>query len=154
MRFNVFAAGAAALVVLTWSIATTPSAHAWNAASLEAAQTVWDGSYTEAQAARGREQYLKDCSSCHSENLQGGDEAPGLVGSGFLAQWVDLSVSELLERTRTTMPQDRPGKLSRANYADIIAFIFKVNGFPAGQTELPTDSATLKTIQITSKTDK
>lgn len=117
-------------------------------------KTVWDGAYTAEQAARGREAYLKECGSCHSENLQGGDEAPGLVGSAFLAQWVDLSTGDLFERTRISMPQDRPGQLSRATYADILAHIFKVNGFPEGRAELPTDTVTLKTIMIVTKPEK
>jgi S-disulfanyl-L-cysteine oxidoreductase SoxD len=118
------------------------------------AKTVWDASYTAAQAARGREGYIKECGSCHSENLQGGDEAPGLVGAGFLSQWLDLSAGDLVERTRMTMPQDRPGQLSRANYADIIAYIFKMNGFPSGDSELPTESSALKAIMIVSKPEK
>ena len=154
-RRNVFAVGAAAAVVAIVSLAASaPSARALSPGAQEGTKTVWDGSYTEAQAARGREGYLKECGSCHSENLQGGDEAPGLAGAGFLSQWVDLSVGDLLERTRMTMPQDRPGQLSRASYADIISFIFKANGFPAGKVELPTDSGALKAIMIAPKPEK
>lgn len=118
------------------------------------ARTVWDGVYTEAQATRGRELYLKECASCHSENLQGGDESPGLVGGGFLSQWIDLSVGDLLERTRTTMPQDRPGQLSREAYTEILAHLFKANSFPSGQTELPRDTMALKQILIVAKPAK
>jgi len=117
-------------------------------------KTVWDGAYTAEQAARGRQAYLKECGSCHSENLQGGDEAPGLVGSAFLAQWVDLSAGDLFERTRISMPQDRPSQLSRATYADVLAHIFKVNGFPEGSTELPTETVALKAIMIVTKPEK
>jgi len=116
--------------------------------------SVWRGAYTQAQADRGRSQYLKECASCHSDNMQGGDEAPGLVGPGFLAQWIDLSAGDLFERTRMTMPQDRPGQLSRAAYADILAHVFKANGFPAGEVELPTESNALKAIMIESKPNK
>ena len=114
-------------------------------------RTVWDGVYTDAQAARGRELYLKECASCHAENLQGGDEAPGLIGGGFLSQWIDLSAGDLFERTRTTMPQDRPGQLSRDAYTEILAHLFKANSFPAGQTELPRDTTVLKQILIVAK---
>lgn len=117
-------------------------------------QTVWDGVYTEAQATRGRELYLKQCGSCHGENLQGGDESPGLVGGGFLSQWIDLSAGDLLERIRTTMPQDRPGQLSREAYTEILAHLFRANGFPPGQTELPRETAALKQILIATKPEK
>jgi mono/diheme cytochrome c family protein len=145
---------AAALMTIVSLAATAPAARAMNAGAQGAARTVWDASYTAAQATRGREAYLKECGSCHSDNLQGGDEAPGLVGAGFLSQWVELSAGDLVERTRMTMPQDRPGQLSRASYADIIAYIFKMNGFPAGDVELPTESSALKAIMIVSKPEK
>jgi mono/diheme cytochrome c family protein len=150
-----FAIGAATTLLMLVSLAAAlPSARPLGLGLAAAVNTVWDGSYTEAQAARGREAYLVECGSCHADNLQGGDEAPGLAGSGFLSQWVDLSAGDLYERIRTTMPQDRPGRLSRASYTDIIAYIFKVNGFPAGETELPTESAALKAIMVTSKPNK
>ena len=156
-RGNRFAFGAATtLVTIVLLAVNLPSARTpgTSLAAAAAVDTVWDGSYTEAQAARGREAYLKECGSCHADNLQGGDEAPGLAGSGFMSQWVDLTAGDLHERTRMTMPQDRPGRLSRATYADIIAYIFKMNGFPAGETELPTESGALKAIMITTKPDK
>jgi quinoprotein glucose dehydrogenase len=117
----------------------------------DSARTIWDGAYTDAQAERGKVQYVQNCASCHSESLQGGDEAPGLVGEGFLASWIDLPVGDLFERTRISMPQDRPGQLSRSQYADVLAYLFRANKFPAGGTELPTDLAALKQIFIAAK---
>jgi mono/diheme cytochrome c family protein len=152
---NLFAFGsAAALTTIVSLAASAPSARALNAGGQSASKTVWDAAYTATQATRGREAYLKECGSCHSDNLQGGDEAPGLVGAGFLSQWVDLSAGDLIERTRMTMPQDRPGQLGRATYADIIAYIFKMNGFPAGDADLPTESAAQKAIMIVGKPEK
>ena len=142
-------AAAALVALLLLVVGVGPSS-----AGGQQAKTVWNGAYTAEQAARGRAAYLKECGSCHSENLQGGDEAPGLVGSAFLAQWVDLSAGDLFERTRISMPQDRPGQLSRATYADILAHIFKVNGFPEGSTELPTETVALKAIMIVTKPEK
>jgi quinoprotein glucose dehydrogenase len=113
--------------------------------------SVWDGVYTDSQADRGKAQYLQNCASCHSETLQGVDEAPGLVGEGFLASWVDLPAADLFERIRISMPQDRPGQLSRAAYADILAYLFRVNKFPAGNTELASDLAALKQIVIAAR---
>ena len=35
------------------------------------AKTVWDGVYTEAQAARGRSAYQQHCAECHGGSLEG-----------------------------------------------------------------------------------
>jgi S-disulfanyl-L-cysteine oxidoreductase SoxD len=154
-RNTLFTVGSAvALITIVSLLATSPASRTLHAAGQGGSKTVWDAAYTAAQAARGREAYLKECSSCHSDNLQGGDEAPGLVGAGFLSQWVDLSAGDLIERTRMTMPQDRPGQLGRATYADIIGYIFKMNGFPAGDADLPTESAAQKAIMIVAKPEK
>ena len=47
------------------------------------------------------------------------------------------------------MPNDKPGKLSRGQYAEIVAYLLELNGFPAGKTPLPSDDEKLKQIQIT-----
>lgn len=120
----------------------------------ESTRSVWDGVYTNAQAERGRKQYFSDCVSCHGENLEGADEAPSLAGDAFLSRWIDLTVGDLVERTRISMPQDRPGALSRQAYADIVAFLFSFSKFPAGDTELDRNAAVLNQILIDAKPQK
>ena len=41
-----------------------------------------------------------------------------------------------------------PGRLGRQQYADVISYILKSNGYPAGDKELVTDLAALKQIRI------
>lgn len=135
-------------------LTTSQAAVAVGTAVQGGTRSVWDAVYTDAQAERGKELYLKECGSCHADNLQGGDEAPGLAGGGFLSQWIDLSAGDLFERTRMTMPQDRPGQLSRDTYGDILAFMFKANGFPSGDVELPRDVQVLKQILIAVKPEQ
>jgi mono/diheme cytochrome c family protein len=108
--------------------------------------SVTDGVYTEAQASRGQEAFAQSCAACHGSGLTGNGEAPALVGGEFISNWAGLTVGELFERIRTTMPQDNPGKLSRAQYADILSFILKSNGHPAGQKELDQRTEFLKAI--------
>jgi len=120
-------------------------------ASQEPKRTVWDGVYTEAQAERGRSAYAQACASCHADDLRGKGTAPSLVEESFAFLWADMSVGDLVERTRMLMPSDRPGSLSSATYADIIAFVMSKNGFPAGGAELATDVDILKQILITEK---
>jgi mono/diheme cytochrome c family protein len=113
--------------------------------------TVWDGVYTQAQADRGKAQYGMYCASCHSADLSGTGQAPPLSGADFLGNWKGQSADDLFEKIQTSMPGDQPGKLTRVQNADILAFLFESNGFPAGQKELPSDAAALAKIGINQK---
>ena len=117
------------------------------------AKTVWDGVFTEAQATRGEAAYFEECASCHGRDLVGGDgsPAPPLAGDMFLERLEDSSVGDFFERVRTTMPLDSPARLSRTQYAEIVAFILKANRIPAGADELGTDPAALGRIAITKR---
>ena len=99
------------------------------------AASTWDGVYSDAQAQRGRQQYLQHCSICHSVSLQGNNEAPPLVGR-FIPDWADAPLGDLYDYTSTAMPLDRPGSLSAPAYADIVAYLLNANGYPSGQNEL------------------
>jgi mono/diheme cytochrome c family protein len=109
---------------------------------------VWDGVFTEEQVKRGAVAYQKECARCHGPALEGGDMTPPLVGGGFTSNWNDLTLGDLFERIRNTMPLDAPGRLSRQQNADVIALILKSNAWPAGATELAPDAGALKQIKI------
>jgi mono/diheme cytochrome c family protein len=117
----------------------------------EATRSVWDGVYTEEQAGRGKPLYNQHCASCHADTLMGGEMSPPLVGGDFLSNWNGLTLGELFERIRTTMPQNKAGKLTREVNADITAYILSVNKFPAGKAELPHSVEFLKEIRIESE---
>lgn len=117
-----------------------------HSAFAQSGTTTLDGIYTDAQAQRGADQFATNCAPCHGGTLQGNGEAPALTGAEFTSDWIGLTVGDLFDRIRTTMPQDAPGKLSRDQYADILAFILKANGYPAGQKELDKRSEYLKAI--------
>jgi hypothetical protein len=59
-----------------------------------------------------------------------------LTGAEFNAGWTDLTLDDLFERIKTTMPGDAPGSLPGEQVADILAFVLSKDGFPAGQSEL------------------
>src|SRR5260370_27195768 len=111
-------------------------------------KSVWDGVYTEAQADKGKELYTQNCSSCHSDSMEGGEMAPPLAGGAFLSNWAGLTAGDLFDRIRTTMPLNTPGQLSREVNANILAYVFKFNSFPAGSAELSQRSEYLKDIRI------
>src|SRR5258707_15546291 len=74
-------------------------------------RSVWDGVFTADQATRGQVRYRDLCASCHGEMLEGGESSPPLAGGAFLANWNTLSVGDLFDRTRSTMPQNKTRKL-------------------------------------------
>ena len=79
--------------------------------------------YTEDQAKRGEALYSQYCASCHGPDLTGGEMAPGLTGGEFTSNWNDLSLGDLFERIRISMPQNAPGSLSRQQNADILSYM-------------------------------
>jgi mono/diheme cytochrome c family protein len=120
------------------------------AAAPQESATVWDGVFTDEQARRGETAYRQECSNCHGAELEGGDMTPPLVGGTFTSNWNDLTLGDLFERIRATMPLDKPGTLSRQQNADVVAFVLKANLWPAGTTELARDLGALKQIRIQS----
>ena len=116
----------------------------------QASQTVWDGVYTREQAERGEKLYRQECGRCHGDDLTGIEAAPALTGSNFAATWEGVPLSDLVERMRVSMPQDKPGSLSRVQNAEILAYMLQVSGFPAGDKPLEPQASVLS--QITFRT--
>src|SRR6266699_1265005 len=111
-------------------------------------KSVWDGVYTEEQAKRGSPMYSEQCASCHGPELMGGEMATPLATGDFISGWDGLTIGDLFERIRISMPQNAPGSLSGQQNADILAFMFNANKFPAGKTELPKEAGILKQIKF------
>src|SRR3984885_7131932 len=116
----------------------------------QTSRSVWDGVYTTGQSKRGAALYAKECASCHGTALNGGESAPPLTGGEFFSNWNGLTVGDLFERIRVSMPADNPGKLTREQDADILAFILNTNQFPEGNTELEHRTEVLKQIRFES----
>ena len=116
----------------------------------EAAQGAGDGAfYSEGQAGRGEQLYQQYCMSCHGGRLQGNPAAP-LAGTVFLSRWADgqHTLDDLLYIMRTQMPYNAPASLTRQQYADVLAYVLKANGYPAGEAELVPSAAVLKHITL------
>ncbi|MEQ1579515.1 MAG: cytochrome c [Steroidobacteraceae bacterium] len=112
--------------------------------------TVWDGVYNAEQAERGREIYATTCALCHGPALGGVESAPPLTGDQFNANWSGTTIADLAERIRISMPVDKPGTLSRPQLAAVVAYILKVDGFPAGAAELDPQLVTSSPVKIIS----
>ena len=118
------------------------------------ARSVWDGVFSEAQAARGRGVYNGACGLCHGRRLNGAPDdpdmrsTPPLARARFLREWEGRSLATLFEYTRLTMPEDNPTSLTDAEYVDVIAYMLSVNRMPAGEDDLSPDSRSLAQIAI------
>jgi mono/diheme cytochrome c family protein len=109
---------------------------------------VLGGVYTIAQATRGQAAYAQACARCHAADLLGAQSAPALVGQPFANRWKNRTLDEVLQTIRRTMPQDAPDSLGTGAYVDIIGYMLKSQGLPAGASELPTDLDALKRIVV------
>lgn len=121
------------------------------ATAAAASRSVWDSVYSREQAGRGQAAYNSKCARCHGDALLGGEDSPALVDKDFLDKWNGRSVGTLVETTRKTMPSDGPGKLTRQQCTDIVAYLLSANGFPAGKTDLPSDADALNEILFQAK---
>jgi mono/diheme cytochrome c family protein len=112
-------------------------------------KSVWDGVYTEEQAKRGEALYFDRCVRCHGPSYMGGtDGAQPLIGPTFNGNWNNVTLDQMLDRVRLTMPQDKPASMSRQQTADALAFLLSINKIPAGKTELPREAEMLAQIQF------
>lgn len=121
----------------------------------EATRSVWDGVFTDDQAKNGQALYNSECASCHGDQLNGGEMAPPLAGGEFMSNWNGLTVGDLFERIRTSMPPGTPSKVGREAKVAIVAYILQQNKFPSGKDELPAQSEAMKLIKLeANKPDK
>src|SRR5262245_14006448 len=97
----------------------------------QARQVTAEGSYSTAQADRGKQLYSDQCLACHGEMLEG-VVGPPLNGDDFLTDFGDHPVADIIQKIQGTMPQQSPGTLTRAQSTDLTAYILQFNKYPAG----------------------
>jgi mono/diheme cytochrome c family protein len=106
----------------------------------QSARSTASGVYTEEQATRGRDTYQMQCKSCHTPASH--------TGPTFASWWDRKPLSDLYQFVTTRMPKNEPGSLQPDEYADLIAYLLKLNDLPSGSEPLPADSVALKKIRI------
>src|SRR5947207_7208622 len=114
-----FKRSAAALLLATFGTALLAAQ-----AAKAPARTVWDGVYTDAQAARATGIFGSSCANCHSLGTEGNGNRP-LTGDKFWERNTQKTVAELLTFVKTNMPNNNPGSLPAATYPDLVALILK-----------------------------
>src|SRR5947207_13275322 len=82
---------------------------------------IWDGVYTRAQAARGKEPFERSCARCHNVELAGSQRGPALKGTAFWSKYDNEGLSSLFMFIRDTMPQDGPSLLTDEIKVDVLA---------------------------------
>ena len=117
------------------------AAAVWIVAALRVGRGVHEGTSRARQGA-----VRAQCQACHGESLEGSGPANPLVGPVFTANWDGVSMGDMVDRTRTSMPMSKPGSLSRQQVADVLAFVLSENKFPAGEAELPRQAEILNQI--------
>jgi len=127
------------LAVLTGALALIAAGSARVAAQDAKPPTIWDGVYSEAQAARGSAAFGASCANCHTFDAAGNRP---LSGDRFWQRYTQRTVAELITFVRTSMPNSSPNSLPASTYNDIVALILKSNGFPAGAAELTPEAVT------------
>lgn len=95
--------------------------------------------YSTAQATRGEALYMSLCVSCHP---------PATYTGAVFLTWQGRSLGELLAFLQDKMPKNDPGSLTAKEYADVIAYLLKLNKMPAGRADLPADAKVLRGINI------
>ena len=101
-------------------------------------KSVKDGVYTAAQADRGLAVFRSKCASCHAPNR--------FTDDLFYTSFAGKPLWEMFDVISDSMPEDNPGSLKKEEYADVIAYLLKLNNFPAGPSDLPIDKDALSVI--------
>lgn len=99
-----------------------------------------DGVYTDLQARRGLVIYRAACADCHGER--------DFSGTSFMRRWGNVPIGAFFQHVKTTMPDMAPGILTDQQTADIMAYVLSLNGFPAGDDELPSAYEALGRIRM------
>ena len=105
-------------------------------------RNIWDGIYTDEQAAEGQTIYASGCSVCHGKQLEGvPDEGnPALAANSFMVEWDGQTMADLVRHIHAA-PNDRPGDIDPLTGTALAAFILNQNHVPSGKTPLSTDRA-------------
>lgn len=105
----------------------------------QAQRTTRQQVYTSAQAGRGEALYKELCLSCHPVETY--------TGNVFLT-WQGRTLAELLEFLQEKMPKNDPGSLTDEEYAEVIAYLLRLNAMPDGAAPLPADIKMLRSVRI------
>ena len=97
-------------------------------------------SFSAEQADNGRAAFRASCTECHNSSE--------FRDRQFKFKWRRRTAGDLYELVSTSMPEDSPGSLEGTQYAAILAYLLRLNGFEEGTGELPADIDALEAISL------
>jgi cytochrome c len=149
VKVNVLSSARVGGLGLRWGLVVAVAAAGWMTSVVVAAGTSEQATagakttkarvYTAVQATRGEELYMSLCVSCHP---------PATYTGAVFKTWQGRNLGELLAFLQEKMPKNDPGSMTDKEYADVIAYLLKLNKMPTGRAELPPDAKILRTINI------
>lgn len=108
--------------------------------------------FTIAQADAGAAKYSDNCAQCHGPALEG-RAGPALKGKHFANPAANFHVGDIFTIVSQNMPATQPASLPPDDYVEIMAFLLRENGYPAGNTKLTFDEAKQSTVPLVSDAD-
>lgn len=104
--------------------------------------------YTFVQSQNGERVYGTYCASCHGVDLRG-PQAP-LIGPAFLSLGHDrgMTMGTFFDFLVRDTPANSMASLPNRDYVEIMAYILRKNGYPAGTTPLRFEQAMLERTKI------
>jgi mono/diheme cytochrome c family protein len=105
--------------------------------------------FTAAQADAGATKYSDNCAQCHGPTLEG-RAGPALKGKHFANPAANFHVGDIFTIVSQNMPATQPASLPQDDYVEIMAFLLRENGYPAGSTKLTFDEAKQSKVPLVS----
>ncbi len=148
MKVNVLSSARVGRLGLRWGLVVAVATAGWMTSVVvatgpsdqaTAAKTTKARVYSAAQATRGEDLYMSLCVSCHP---------PATYTGAVFKTWQGRNLGELLAFLQEKMPKNDPGSMTDKEYADVIAYLLKLNKMPTGRADLPPDAKILRTINI------
>ncbi|HUL75579.1 MAG TPA: cytochrome c [Vicinamibacterales bacterium] len=134
-------AGLAGLWLVVFCLRAGAATPGQEAAADPAMRSTAAGVYSDAQAKAGQEIFAVTCiGGCHN--------MADHRGLAFKQRWDGRLVWDLFNTILVKMPKDDPGSLSDDDAIQLVAYLLKLNGLPAGKDDLSTDPTALKKIKI------
>src|SRR5262249_10190943 len=119
-----------AILVAIWALAVAVRGSAAQDPQPDMTRSTLTCVYSATQPTAGQEIFESTClGGCH--NLA------SHKGMAFDHRWSGHPVAELFSLINDKMPDDNPGSLSPQMSAQLVAYLLKLNGVPAGKQDLP-----------------
>lgn len=109
-------------------------------------RTTRDAVFSAAQAERGRGVYARVCAECHTRSEFSREE-------GVQGNWQGRTFFSVFQEIRSSMPEDNPAGLPRQDYLDVLAYLLRQYGYPAGESDLPATDEGMQSIRIVAPPD-